>query len=491
MTRPFPSAAEWRGAAATIEAMPVHLRQFLIGPEPRLVRPDWHTVELSSGIHLSHCPTLPLRVDAAGTVLGDAIATETPDGGPRSWAGRWVLLSGTRLQLDAGGLLGCFYRPTDVGYWVSSSPEILRHLEPELPTHSDRLERNWRVMDWYPPPRSAIEGIGRLLPSQVLELSDGSVAARPLPAGADVPLEDVLDRTGRRLVAAASGAAEVAAGQDGRTWVGLTAGRDSRLVLAAVLASGVEPMTYTFIREKTSLADRELPPRLAAAAGLDHVQIPMLDGDPQKARDFDRHTAFGFVGGARTQYETGGWARVEASAVALEGGCFEYARCYYYDRLPREMGSTADQVAADVVARFPTRRPDGVGAWAEWILDQGTQDDLDWRDRFYLEQRMGGWLSSGLQGFDISGRRQIHIANCDALLADLLSVPTAQRRAGTHEAALVERLAPVLAGFAYNPGSGGHGSSGEGGGTSPRARSPRTGHGLLRGIREAWARRSR
>ncbi|MFV2064628.1 MAG: hypothetical protein ACC726_14130, partial [Chloroflexota bacterium] len=466
--------------------MPVHLRQFLIGPEPRLVRPDWRSTALSPGIHLSHCPTLPLRTDAAGMVLGDAIASGSGADGPRTWAGRWVLLSGTRLQMDAGGLLGCFFRSSQTGFWVSSSPEILRELSPELPLHADRLERDWRLMDWYPPPHSAIAGIGRLLPSQVLQLTDGSVAARSLPGvDAGAAYEDILDRAGRRLVAAANGAAAVAAQQAGRIWVGLTGGRDSRLVLAAAVAAGVKPMTYTFIRAKTSPGDRELPPRLAAALGLEHIQIPMVEVDPQKASDFDRHTAFGFVGGARTQYSTGGWDRVESSAVALEGGCFEFARGYYYGRLPSDMGGKVSRVVADVTARFPTGRPAGVEAWADWILGAGRQADLDWRDRFYLEQRMGGWLSAGLQGFDISARRQIHIANCDALLADLLNVPLAERRAGTHEAALVERLAPALAAFPYNPGSGGRS---KGSGTQGKGR--RASRSLLDRIRGASERRS-
>lgn len=450
--------------------MTVHSRQFLLGPEPRQVRPDWLTRQLSNGLHLSHCPTLPVVATSHGLVLGDAIDTDSPEGDPDSWSGRWVCIDGDTLRVDTGGLLGCFLRVTDMGQWVSSSLEILRVLDPQVPPHQDRLERNWRVMDWYPPPHSALEGISRLLPSQVLDLSTGQTRRVdvPLPhAFADGDEATLIARVRARLTAAIRGASALAAQDGGRVWIGLTGGRDSRVVLAAAAEAGIEAMTYTFIRPQTVQGDRDLPPRLARAVGYEHVQIPMDVVDPARAAEFDEHTSGGFDGGPRLQYSSGGWDRVEASAVALEGGCFEMARCYYYDRLPREVGGSPGEAAKAILERFPTQRPDGVRAWTEWAFADGIDavggidTGLDWRDRFYLEQRVGGWLSAGLQGFDISGRRQVHIANERNVLADLLSFPQSQRRSGAHEAALVEQMAPDLTAFPYNPDAR---SKGQGGG---------------------------
>jgi hypothetical protein len=452
--------------------VPVHTRQFLLGPEPREVRPDWLTRPVSDGLHLSHCPTLPVAATPHGLVVGDAIATVSPDGGPDTWSGRWIVIDDGALRLDTGGLLGCFTRVTDAGQWVSSSLEILRRLDPELTRHEDRLERNWRIMDWYPPPHSAVEGIARLLPSQALDVLTGEVRRVDLPlpnavadAEADAEADQAasIERVRSRLVRAIRGASALAAQDGGRVWIGLTGGRDSRVVLAAAAAAGIEAMTYTFIREQTSQGDRDLPPKLAASVGFQHVRIPLDVVDPARAAEFDEHTGGGFTGGPQLQYSTGGWDRVEASAVALEGGCFEMARCYYYDRLPRDLGVSAAKAADAILERFPTQRPDGVRAWAEWAFADGTEAGLDWRDRFYLEQRVGGWLSSGLQGFDISGRRQVHIANERSVLADLLSFPQPQRRRSAHEAALVQQMAPDLAAFPYNPDAK---SKGQGGDTS-------------------------
>jgi len=431
----------------------LHSRQYLVGPQPRLVRPDWQTRHLDDGLILSHCPTLPVADTAHGLILGDPLPTVEADAGPETWSGRWIRIQAGVLRLDSGGLLACFMRQTPAGRWASSSLEVLRTLDPEQPPHADRLERNWRLMDWYPPPHSAIEGVTRLLASQTLVLATGERGRSSLPQ----PQPDDRDRsTGRvrsRLVNAIAAASDLAAADGGRVWIGLTGGRDSRLLLAAAVDAGIDVMTHTFIRPQTTQGDRDLPPKLAAAAGYEHVFISLEGVDAQRAADFDTHTSGGFSGGPQLQYSSGALEQVEASSVMLEGGCFEMARGYYYDRLPRDVGGDPGSAADVVLEKFPSQRPAGVRAWADWAFAD-PDDGLDWRDRFYLEQRVGGWLSAGLQGFDISGRRSLHIGNDRGILADLLGFPQAERRASSHQAALVELMAPALAAFPYNPGSG-------------------------------------
>ena len=87
------------------------------------------------------------------------------------------------------------------------------------------------------------------------------------------------------------------------------------------------------------------------------------------------------------------------------------------------------------------------------MLGPGHQDGLEWRDRFYLEQRAGGWISAGRQGFDLTGRRMVLPANCFALLSDALSLPAPLRARAVLEEAFVRHLAPDLANHPYNPGS--------------------------------------
>jgi hypothetical protein len=76
---------------------------------------------------------------------------------------------------------------------------------------------------------------------------------------------------------------------------------------------------------------------------------------------------------------------------------------------------------------------------------------MDWRDRLYLEQRIAGWLSSAVQGVDITGRCEVHLANNTAFISGMLAMPASERAGGAHQRAMIRRLAPELDRFPVNP----------------------------------------
>lgn len=194
----------------------LHRRQFVIGPRPLRPFDDWQTVELGDGLVLSHDPALPVvragrnvllgtvlptdaaRPDPVGDLLADTIPADLIDG----WTGRWVLIEGDHLRLDATGTLGVFHRRVDGRTWASSSAELLRSIEPQLSSPRQAIAHG-RGMDWYPPPASGIEGIGCLLPSQSMRLSDGTIERRRLlPPVSPRGYDETLDVLGARLVPA-------------------------------------------------------------------------------------------------------------------------------------------------------------------------------------------------------------------------------------------------------------------------------------------------
>ena len=236
-----------------------HTRQFLVGRSPRLVNADWLAREIGPGLWLSHCPRLPVAEGPDGLVLGVAVGAGRglrPD----RWSGRWVLIRDGILTLDACGTLGVFFADG----WVSSSPALLAG-EREAP-----LVEEPGVMNWYPPPRSGKWGVSRLLPSQTLDLRTFRLGRRPL-------LTDPPADPAQLLVDAASRLA-------GPLWLPLTGGVDSRTLLAVAAAAGLDVTTYTFVGVPVPEADRNLPPRLAAAVGFRHRQIRWQAEDPGPAR---------------------------------------------------------------------------------------------------------------------------------------------------------------------------------------------------------------
>lgn len=260
----------------------LHHRQVVIGPEPFRARPDWRSLRLDSRTFVSHCPSLRNgeASDADGArwiLLG--LAVQTIAGAPdplqgiaqahssevpelcQAWSGRWLLVGAGRLHLDASGLLGCFYgRDANGRAWASSSPGILAELiAADGPPPVDPRELPYYYgVSWYPPPRSRLVGAQRLLPSQVLDVRDGTPGPRPLlpPIEPGRPYDETLEllqgalvEALRRLPATPQPLA-----------LALSAGLDSRVVLAAAERAAVPYVPFTRIAARMSPADRLIPP---------------------------------------------------------------------------------------------------------------------------------------------------------------------------------------------------------------------------------------
>jgi hypothetical protein len=261
---PGDSLAEMRARDQVVNRAPsgplLHNRQVVIAPEPLKAREDWQVVELRAGVWVSYCPSLRAETarDLDGTpwmICGAALQTvpgapdplegiarshtaDVPNLGD-SWAGRWLLVNAC-IHLDPGGLLGCFYaRDADGRTWASSSPALLiRATRPDTPvaTTSELPPDGDVGVAWYPPPRARRDLVRRLLPTQVLDLSSGDLLPRqPLPEiqpGTDY--EASLELLGESLVEAIR-----RLGRDRQITVSLSAGLDSRVVLAATERAGV------------------------------------------------------------------------------------------------------------------------------------------------------------------------------------------------------------------------------------------------------------
>jgi hypothetical protein len=211
--------------------MYMHERQFLIGPRSAPLD-TWIHHDLDGGFVLSRSPLLRYEGGTLGEMLG---------GDHRVASGRFVRL-GRQVELDAGGTLGVLYRRIGDELWLSSSPELLRTLPPELPAPSSRL--GWGTPpETFPPPLTGLQGVYRLMPTQILDLETGELIRRPVLSGtAPSTYESALDELEELLRGAVRSAAE----RFSQVWVPLTGGSDSRVVLAACHSEGVEVTTYTF-----------------------------------------------------------------------------------------------------------------------------------------------------------------------------------------------------------------------------------------------------
>ncbi len=458
----------------------LHRRQFVLGPRAVEPRPGWRARRVGA-LTLSHCPDLRIEpvADAEGAewcLIG--LVSQSDPGRPdppeairrsatgavrdlyQTWAGRWMLVGNGRVHLDAAGLLGCYYRLDGGECWASSSAVLLIRPEEAGTVEIDpRPLVHRHGVEWYPPPRSRFGPIRRLLPSQVLDLARGAVEPRPLLP----PLERhgyarIVERLEERLVTALARLPRVAGAhdtrrEDARTWVPLTSGLDSRLVLAIAARLGMAQGTYTHERPGLSIGDRLYPPRLARAAGLPHRLVRPGRFSARAEREYDEHTGRQSADVDRRYYARGHWRFLRPGDLILRGGGFESGRCFYYHRL-REASGGALPDPEDVAAWLgEPRSSTAVAGLREWLAHAAADpiEGLDWRDRFYLEQRLGGWLSALEQSLDLIDATRFYVANSAAVYGLLLSLDPERRRTGEHQRELIRRLAPRLLELPFNP----------------------------------------
>jgi len=455
-----------------VDRAPIHARQFVLGPSQRKEHDDWTCLPIDDRLILSHCPRLRVRqiTDRVGrrwSLLGLAVQSDPARESPEeelaaygqgdiasvyeSWAGRWIMIGEGQLHLDPGGLLGCYYLQEagdpPAGPWLSSSLALLSELGgQEVPESRRRCLTKGDGFCWDPPPRTCYAGIAKLLPTQSLDLASGRVLPRkPFPDAAPaITYEELLDRVAECLTTTVRNLADA----DRQLWVALSAGYHSRLLLAAALNAGAEFRTYTQTFPLMLRADRELPAELSNAVGVEYV-VRSPGAEVATLRDrMDKHSHGQYVDADRTFYAKRQWDWPGPADIALRGGGFELGQCYYWPLLADRPG--LDRVLAAFGAELsPGYVKDGLADYLAWVSRHPIAD-MDWRDRWYLDIRLGGWQSTEEQALDLLSGTSFIPGNNARLYRLLLQVPTEVRQSKRHFVDLIDRLWPGLTAYPFN-----------------------------------------
>lgn len=462
-----------------------HRRQFVISDRPVALHDGFIYQTLRPGLCLSWCPHLPMvaaqsRDGVAVHLLGTALATDgdlrTPaqriaatdsDGLAEllwSWAGRWVLVWGDRLYPDAGALLGVHHGRTESGgALVSSSPAFFAQRFPRR--HPDPYEPQ---LGGPVAPGTALAGVRKLLPSFSLSLVDGRVEpVPPMPAGGSgirPTVGDTVEAVGSMLGNALADATR----QNGPASIGLSAGYDSRLLLALAAAHGAGVSGVTFLKDVRVFSppgaplpsfswhhDRTLPAVLAKMVGMPHRFLGPGPVDRAALRAFDEHTGGGFSDNERYYAGRGHTARLD-SPVVLKGHGLEVAGTEYLDWLPWSDGQDRDAWVNRLMPYLVDRNGASSRALRGWVADLPGglyPEGADLKELFYVEQKRAAWLSNVYQGSDFS-YDAVAPATCRRVFHALLSLPRAERAGHAVHRALILRHAPALADVPFNPRGG-------------------------------------
>ncbi|MDJ0599847.1 MAG: hypothetical protein QNJ37_13505 [Crocosphaera sp.] len=450
-----------------------HRRQFVLGSLSFKPYQDWFCQEIEPNIWISHCPDLRISwtKDADGVSwglfglaieslpekldpLGEIARTTTPNVPEMymTWSGRWLLVGNGQIHLDASGLLGCYYGVCNNQMWVSSSPVLLAEILQLNQTSEidSRLLQYETGISWFTPPRSPFHSIQHLLPSQVLNFKQQTIKPRPLmpPIDQTRSYEELLEAVKISLMSILRRLSHISP----QLWLGLTAGYDSRLMLILSRMADIEVLTFTRKAGRTSIADLILPPQLAAQCGYSHEFKTVGKEDRSKKEVLLKHSGNNISQGDAEPFLKG--VREGMTGISFGGHGFAIASGFAQLRTLSATFDDPELTAKEIAYLF--REPvnstatEGLKQWLAWVKKY-PQDNLDWRDRFYLEQRQGGWLSAKEQVYDLAILERFPILNCANIYCLLLSIKEEKRLGSLVQEELMSQCMPEILKYPFNP----------------------------------------
>lgn len=255
--------------------------------------------------------------------------------------------------------------------------------------------------------------------------------------------------------------------QDRGVRVTLTAGLDSRAILAIALNAGIEFSTYTYGDETASEVDRSVAADLADTYGIAHTTVDQpVTSQVLQDRLEESHYAFhhaGWVGALREHFQ-------DPTELALIGNLLEIGRSNYMPARKKQVNppTTAGRMLAlhnrkvgDNVNRKIRKygreryREETRAGFQGFIDDTGfdiVAGLLDPFDQFYWEHRMGTWQGVAMGERDFYAEPFIPF-NARTVFATMLGVPEAQRRTDATVLEMIRMVDPGLLDMPVNPTS--------------------------------------
>lgn len=339
--------------------------------------------------------------------------------------GRWILVYQDEQEVgifhDAGGLRQVCYTTGAAGeaVWCASQPDLLAEAA-ALTVDSDAIDfidaMEQRDPEyWWPGDRLPFKNAKVLLPNHSLSLNNGR--CRRFWPFADYQLRP-MDEVCRRACDKLTGIIRSAANRYDLA-VGLSAGWDSRLMLAA--SRGIKDQLTIYTAQTPQRGDQHrdiaVPRKLTRRLGLNHVIIVHPEhASAEFSRLFNAHTwqpHLGFAAGVQAEFD-----QFRYSKMAVIGNVSEIAKLPYRNRQIQK-NARHEQVLASLVGM------DGLDfaseAIGDWLSDVDGSSGYQTLDLFYWEQRIGRWLAANLVEFDF-GWKDIFIPfNVRSLICDLLA----------------------------------------------------------------------
>lgn len=241
----------------------------------------------------------------------------------------------------------------------------------------------------------------------------------------------------------------------------LTAGLDSRAMLAVVLSAGVKVEAYTYGNNAATATDRAVAAELCRMMNIPHTELPTRRPDSDLADQLaEAHYSPHHVSAIPSLID---WIN-DPAAVAVTANLLEIGRSFYHSYRRLAPPTTAEAMAVlHLASMAPSAKASishygedrylttAVAAFQEFIdTTKPEAGVLDPFDQFYWEHRMGAWHGTAMVERDFYAEPFIPF-NTRATFEAMLGVSQARRDDGSVLHRLIELVEPRLLWLPINP----------------------------------------
>jgi len=372
---------------------------------------------------------------ASGTI------DESLDALSGSWCAMLYSADAARVRLDAAGTLSAVYDPAS--QCVASTCVLVPDDGDE---DGDLLELMWASAESFLPfgltPR---RGVRRLLPNHVLDLQTFAVKRDWPPPKADAPSfsrEELVGRITHLLTRSVEAACAAP-----RPLMGLTGGRDSRVLLACAGDRRRRLDCFTWaLPDPIARRDLRAARDIARRADVRH-EVAAFEPPSEEQRARWAWRTGGAVSDERNLSMAVNSVQWGEGRTIILGAAGEVGRAYYWRAGDASQPSLA---VRDLIERMGAPMHDRVvQAGFEWLHGLEGRSIHEQLDLAYIEQRMGCWAGVLAYGWADGPRRVMPYVNRH-LFELMLALPEDVRSHDRLAAEVIERTCPELLALGFN-----------------------------------------
>lgn len=409
-------------------------KQFIINNETHFQQYKWVTKAIQYGWYLHHSPDL--MIEEVKGELGDifiiGLATKTIDIDilpaqsiakakshsevfkcVQDWGGRWAVIVDGIVLSDVSTLRGLYYNNDK----VASLPQLINN---NSDPSTSLVNFKSGYFNWQLAPVTRYDNVKKVLTNQYLSLQSGKVTPLFNQSISYLSLSnytEVYDKLAARLENEI-----LYLSKNYNVNVALSGGFDSRLIFSVakkVLANRVK--TYTQYYPSIKSADTIIPKALDPNNNL--IMPRKLDTERQNR--FDEFNGWHVKDADRQFYARGQWDSFTANDVCIRGGVLELAGISGAHLEGRIKPFKSPEYDAKTVLyslkNYDDLQMKSLEAYFSFYYEH--ELNFNYLKRFYLDQRIGGWLSYIESGLDLVEAHSIHLGNSANTIALMLQIP--------------------------------------------------------------------